>query len=76
MFFRHFIPLIKLDLSSTLFRLCLCFKQLTLYDAVSEWHDNQKQSSSDIRKLLQERIEKANPRRELTAEQNNRLRKL
>lgn len=43
---------------------------------MSEWFDNQKQSSSNLRKLLQERIEKANPRRELTAEETNRLRKL
>ncbi len=41
---------------------------------MSEWLDNQKQSSS-IRQLLQERIEKANPRRELTAEETKRLNK-
>lgn len=44
--------------------------------AMSEWLENQKQSNSSIRQLLQERIEKANPRRELTAEENKRLRKL
>jgi tetratricopeptide (TPR) repeat protein len=43
---------------------------------MSEWYDNQKQSNSDIRKLLQERIEKANPRRELTTEETKRLAKL
>ena len=43
---------------------------------MSEWLDNQKQSNSSIRKLLQERIEKANPRRELTAEEAKRLNKL
>ena len=43
---------------------------------MSEWYDNQKQSSSNFRKFLQERIEKANPRRECTAEDTNRLRKL
>jgi tetratricopeptide (TPR) repeat protein len=43
---------------------------------MSEWLENQKQSNSSIRQLLQERIEKANPRRELTAEENKRLRKL
>ena len=37
---------------------------------------NQKQSSSNFRKLLQERIEKANPRRQLTAEEAKRLAKL
>ena len=43
---------------------------------MSEWLDNQKQSSSNFRKLLQERIEKDNPRRELTAEEIKRLFKL
>ena len=43
---------------------------------MSEWLDNQKQSINSIRQLLQARIEKANPRRELTAEENKRLRKL
>ena len=32
---------------------------------MSEWYDNQKQSSRNFRKLLQERIEKSNQRREL-----------
>ena len=44
--------------------------------SMSEWLDNQKQSSSNIRKLLQERIEKANPRRELSCEEEKRLTKL
>ena len=35
---------------------------------MSEWLDNQTQSDNSIRHVLQERIEKANPRRELTAE--------
>lgn len=43
---------------------------------MSEWLENQKQSSSDIRKLLQERINKANPRREWTAVETKRLAKL
>ena len=43
---------------------------------MSEWLDNQKQSSSDFLKLLQERIEKANPRRKLTKEETKRLSKL
>ena len=42
---------------------------------MSEWHDNQK-PSSNFRKLLQERIEKANRRRQLTAEETKRLNKL
>ena len=43
---------------------------------MSEWYDNQKKPSSNFRKLLQERIEKANPRRKLTAEEDKRLAKL
>ena len=43
---------------------------------MSEWFDNQKQTSSNFRKLPQERIENANPRRELTAEENKRRNKL
>jgi hypothetical protein len=36
---------------------------------MSEWYDNQKKPNSNFRKLLQERIEKANPRRKLTVEE-------
>ena len=43
---------------------------------MSEWFDSLKQSSSTIRQLLQERIEKANPRRKLTVEETKRLNKL
>ena len=43
---------------------------------MSEWLDNQKQSISSIRQLLQERIEKATPRRELSTEETKRLAKL
>ena len=43
---------------------------------LSEWLDNQKQSSSNIRKLLQEKIEQANLRSELTTEESKRLKKL
>ena len=43
---------------------------------MSEWLENQKQSSSSIRQLVQERIEKAYPRRELTAEESKCLNKL
>ena len=43
---------------------------------MSEWYDKQKKSNGSFRKLLQERIEKANPRRELTAEESKRLNKL
>ena len=43
---------------------------------MSEWLDNQKQSSSNFRKLLQERTEKTNPRRKLTCEETKRLTKL
>ncbi len=43
---------------------------------MSEWYDNQKQPSINIHKLLQERIEKANPRRKLDADEAKRLAKL
>ena len=43
---------------------------------MSEWLDNQKQSSSNFRKLLKERIGKTNPRRILTTEESKRLSKL
>ena len=43
---------------------------------MSEWYDNQKKPTSNFRKLLQERIDKANPRRELNAEKATRLEKL
>ena len=44
---------------------------------MSEWHDNQKKPSGNFRKLLQERIDKANPRRkEPTKEETTKLAKL
>ena len=43
---------------------------------MSERHDNQNNSNSSIRKLLQERIEEVNPRLNLTAEEAKRLAKL
>ena len=43
---------------------------------MSEWYDRQKKPSGDFRKLLQERIDKTNPRRELTVDEKRRLSKL
>ena len=43
---------------------------------MSEWYGSQKKPSSDFRKLLQERIDKANPRRTLTEEEQKLLSKL
>ena len=43
---------------------------------MSEWYDSQKKANSYFQKLRKERIEKANPRRELTAEETNCLCKL
>ena len=43
---------------------------------MSEWYDSQKKLSGDFRKLLQERIDKTNPRRTLTAEEERRLSRL
>ena len=40
---------------------------------MSEWYDSQRKLNSNFRKVLQERIEKANPRRELTTEEIKRL---
>lgn len=40
---------------------------------MSEWLDNQKKPISSIHQLLQGRIEKANPRPELTAEEKTVL---
>ena len=42
----------------------------------SEWFNSQKKPSGDLRKLLQELIEKANPRLKLTTEEAKRLAKL
>ena len=43
---------------------------------MSEWLDRRKKTGSNFRKLLQERIDKANPRRKLTSEEEKRLAKL
>ena len=43
---------------------------------MDEWFDNLNKPISNFRKLLQERIDKANPRRELTSEEAKRFAKL
>jgi len=43
---------------------------------LSEWLYNQNKPNSNFRKLLKEKIEKANPRRKLSAEETKRLNKL
>ncbi|EHI48823.1 hypothetical protein HIMB100_00011760 [SAR116 cluster alpha proteobacterium HIMB100] len=43
---------------------------------MSDWFDKQKMPIDNFRKRLQERIEKANPRRKLSAEETKRLNKL
>ena len=43
---------------------------------MSEWYDSQKKRNSNFRELLQVRIENANPRCELAAEETKRLAKL
>jgi len=43
---------------------------------MSEWFDNQKKTNGGFQKLLQERVEKINPRRALTCEEAKRLAKL
>jgi len=42
---------------------------------MSEWYDSEKKRSGDFRKLLQKRLDKANPRRTLTAEETTKLAK-
>jgi len=43
---------------------------------MSEWYDNQKKPNSNFRKLLQEKVDKENPRCKPTAEEAKRLAKL
>ena len=43
---------------------------------MSEWYDSQKKPNSNFRKSLQERIDKTNPRRTLTAKEERRLSKI
>ena len=43
---------------------------------MSEWQDSHKKPSSNFRKLLQERIDKANPRRKLVKDETTKLAKL
>ena len=43
---------------------------------MSEWQEDKEKPISNIHQLLQEQIEKANPRRKLTTEETKRLRKL
>ena len=43
---------------------------------MSEWFENQKKESGNLSKLLQERIDKANPLRTHSAEESKRLSKL
>ena len=43
---------------------------------MSEWFDSQMKPRGNFRKLLLERFEKANPRRQLTAQEAKQLRKL
>ena len=43
---------------------------------MGEWYDSEKRPSGNFRKLLQERIENANTRRKLSAEETKRLNKL
>jgi len=43
---------------------------------MSEWYDKQKKASKNFRKLLQERVEKANPRHKLNTDETKRLNKL
>jgi hypothetical protein len=41
-----------------------------------KWYDNQRKPSGNFREVLQKKINKANPRRKLTAKEAKRLTKL
>ena len=43
---------------------------------MSEWYKSQKKPTVDFRKILQERIHKANPRRKLAKDETTKLAKL
>ena len=43
---------------------------------MSEWYNSQKKPIVDFRKLLQERLDKANPRRKLAKDETTKLAKL
>ena len=43
---------------------------------MSEWYDSQKKPIVDFRKLLQERLDKVNPRRKLAKDATTKLAKL
>ena len=43
---------------------------------MSEWYHNQRKPNIDFRKLLQKRLDKANPHRKLSAEEQQKLEKL
>jgi hypothetical protein len=43
---------------------------------VSEWYNSQKKSNGNFRKLLQERLDKVNPRRKLAKDETTKLAKL
>ena len=43
---------------------------------MSEWFDNQKKPSSNFRKLLQERLDKTNPRRKLAKDETTGLKRI
>ena len=43
---------------------------------MSEWLDNQKQSSHNFSQLVQQYVDKTNPRRKLTEDETKRLAKL
>jgi len=43
---------------------------------MSEWYNSQKKPSSNFRKLLQERLDKSNPRRKLAKDETTKLAKL
>ena len=43
---------------------------------MNEWYNSQKKSNGNFRKLLQERLDKVNPRRKLAKDETTKLAKL
>ena len=50
--------------------------KLSFFLLMNEWYNRQKKSNGNFRKLLQERLDKVNPRRKLSKDETTKLAKL
>ncbi len=50
--------------------------KLSFFLLMNEWYNCQKKSNGNFRKLLQERLDKVNPRRKLSKDETTKLAKL